>query len=151
MPAVSGQKVKRCLQGAVEGAHGMPSSAAWLWGDVQAWTESRGEAGVMGRTVSKHLSRSWWRRGIHRYNLFFSGYSEMHGAGEVFWAHVFMLCLSAASNQPRAWESSLKYEKVLSYHCLFSHATRKRRVRLRKSGMLWAPVLHGNAGLFLPS
>lgn len=38
---------------------------------------------------------------------------------------MLMFHLSAASNQSRTWESSLKYEKVISYHFLFSHVTRK--------------------------
>lgn len=38
---------------------------------------------------------------------------------------MLMFHLRAASNQSRTWESSLKYEKVISYRFLFSHVTRK--------------------------
>lgn len=86
MLSVSGQTVRRCLQGLVEGAHGAPSLLMCLRCDVHG--QGAEEDGSVVRTaVSKHLSLGWWRRRIHRHNDFFH-YSEICGAREVFWAHV---------------------------------------------------------------
>lgn len=90
------------------GAHRAPSSPTWLRCDVHVQGAEEGGS-VVGTAVNKHLSLSWWRRGIHR-RVFF-GYSEMCGAREVFWAHVNALpqcCLKPTKNMgilSEVWKS----------------------------------------------
>lgn len=50
---------------------------------------------------------------------------------------ISQLCLKPT----KTWKSSLRNEDVFSYHCLFSHATSKRKQKL------WTSAIHNNVGL----